>query len=77
MGWINTDNCPKAMKIIKVKKISLCRDGGTKLCIDELGNKYYQDRRIASETYGKWFDRYPSDLEANLINAIFLLESND
>jgi hypothetical protein len=62
--------------LVKVKKQSIYRDGGTTTYIDKDGKRYFEDNRIGTSTKGDIYDRYPSDPESKKID-IQLVIVND
>lgn len=53
---------------LKLILLSIISDGGTKVYVDEKGQNYYLDNRIASTTKGKMYDKYPNDKDAKIID---------
>lgn len=49
---------------VKVKKVSVYRDGGTIHYVDAAGESYFEDHRIGTQTKGQIFDKHPSNAEA-------------
>jgi hypothetical protein len=65
----------KGPKPIKVKKVSIYRDGGTILYVDQNNNSYYQDGRIGSrDTKGKIYNEYPGSSQITLKELNVVLE---